>query len=250
MKLDTQEMETVSAAANVPARFDMYAGIHKALRAAMMDTLLAVGRLDTRDEAEVESVSRRVLRLAEFCTEHLTNENRFVHPAIEARASGSTVRIAHEHVEHVEAIEKLEAAVHHMREQTGQARARAALALYRQLALFVAENFIHMNVEETEHNAVLWAHYSDEELLAINGSIIEQLSPEETIVVMRWMIPAMTPEERLQVLGGMKAKAPKPAFDAVLEAVRPQLDYHAWAKLAIGLGLDPAEHGVNMLLYM
>jgi hypothetical protein len=45
MKIDTHEMRQV-AAAQAP-RMDLYAGIHKALRALMADTLLAVGRMDS-----------------------------------------------------------------------------------------------------------------------------------------------------------------------------------------------------------
>ena len=33
------------------------------------------------------------------------------------------------------------------------------------LALFIADNFQHMHVEETAHNAVLWARYTDAELM-------------------------------------------------------------------------------------
>jgi hypothetical protein len=39
-----------------------------------------------------------------------------------------------------------------------------ALRLYHHLALFVADNFQHMHIEETVHNPTLWAHYSDAEL--------------------------------------------------------------------------------------
>jgi hypothetical protein len=57
---------------------------------------------------------------------------------------------------------------------------------------------------------------------------------------MRWMVPAMTPAERLQVLQGMQAHAPAPAFAAVLDVVQPHLSSGEWAKLARGLQLAPA----------
>ncbi len=239
MKIDSCEMETLQASADSLSRVDLYVGIHKALRALMTDVLSAVGRMDTDDESEFDWVSSRVLQLAEVCASHLTHENEFVHLAMEARQPGASARIAAEHADHGDAIAALEAAVRAMRACEGEARARAGLALYRQLALFVAHNFEHMHVEETAHNAVLWAHYSDEERLALHGRILASLPPEESLFTLRWMIPAMTPAERLQVLGDMQAQAPAPAFAAALDVVQPHLDLRGWAKLSQGLGLAP-----------
>ena len=239
MKIDQQEIQSLQATPTGVARVDIYVHIHKALRALMSDTLLAVGRLDTEDEQEFEQVSHRVLQLADACESHLTHENESVHTAMDAREPGASQCIAGEHVEHVLAIEQLRLLVARMRASQGTARARAALDLYRELAVFVGHNFVHMQVEETVHNGVLWARYRDEELLALNGRIVAQLPPEEAMFWMRWMIPALSPMERLQVLGGMKAEAPAEAFAAVLDQVRPLLDLHAWAKLAGGLGVAP-----------
>src|SRR5262245_20177157 len=102
MNIDPREMRQV-AAVSAP-RVDMYAGIHKALRALMADTLLALGRMDHDDGLELAQTTQRVLELLEFCRAHLKHENDFVHAAMESRAAGSSGRIAHEHEEHVEAI--------------------------------------------------------------------------------------------------------------------------------------------------
>ena len=105
------------------------------------------------------------------------------------------------------------------------------------LAAFVAENFEHMQREETEHNAVLWAHYSDAEILEIEHRIVGSLSPQESALTMRWMLPHMTPAERAGLLGGMRAQAPAEAFDGVLSQIRPLLGGREWRKLALALGL-------------
>ena len=58
MKHDSQELTQVAAVA--APRVDMYSGIHKALRALMSDTLLAVGRMDVTDLDELAAVTQRV----------------------------------------------------------------------------------------------------------------------------------------------------------------------------------------------
>src|SRR6476646_2152072 len=100
VKHTAQESQAVAAAQATP-RFDMYAGIHKAMRALMSDTLMAVGRMDPEDPQELVAVSARVLELLEFCAAHLDHENTFVHTAMEARAPGASERIAHDHDEHL-----------------------------------------------------------------------------------------------------------------------------------------------------
>jgi len=238
MQITPKELEHV-AAAEAP-RFDIYSGIHKALRAFMADTLLAVGRMDPMDEQEVSQVEDRVLQLLGVCGGHLAHENAFVHPAIEARASGASDRIAHEHEEHTRAIAQLAELVVQVRGAAPQQRHNAALRLYRGLALFVAENFQHMQVEETAHNAVLWGRYTDAELLAIHDALVASIPPQEMMAVMRWLVPFMNPMERFHLLADMRAKAPAPAFAAVLDLARTHLTVPEWTKLAHALELQPA----------
>jgi len=145
MKLDPKELTHV-AAAEAP-RFDMYCGIHKALRALMADTLLAVGRMDVEDGLEGAQVTQRVLELLDSCGAHLNHENEFVHAAIEARAPGASEVIAHEHDEHMKQIAGLSRLVGELRAGDPVHRPRLALRLYRELSLFVAENFQHMHID-------------------------------------------------------------------------------------------------------
>lgn len=238
MNIDLKEIQELQTA-QAP-RMDMYSGIHKALRALMADTLLALGRMDVEDEPEVAQTTQRVIELGEFCASHLRHENEFVHAAIEARAPGASAAIGHDHEEHLQHIARLTKGAAALRQLSVQDRFAAAQALYRELSLFIAENFQHMHVEETAHNAVLWARYTDGELAAIHDALVASIPPEEMMFVARWMVPFMNPAERAGVLADMRGKAPAPAFEAVLATVQPHLAAREWAKLARALGLPAA----------
>lgn len=238
MKIDANELTQVAALQD-PPRVDMYAGIHKALRALMADTLLAVGRMDYDDDLDRAQVCHRVLELLDFCDSHLKHENKFVHAAIEARAVGASERIAHEHEEHQQHIAELGGRVAKLLSCAAPARAALTLDLYRQLSLFIAENFQHMHIEETAHNAVLWARYTDAELMDIHNALVASIPPEEMMYVVRWLVPFMNPAERAGMLADMQAHAPAPAFAAVLDVVRPHLTTVEWGKLSRSLGLAP-----------
>jgi hypothetical protein len=222
--------------AAVPARHDLYVTIHKALRHWMLDTLLRVGSLEVADEAEVATVLGQVEALLAQCRAHIAHENGFVHPALEAARAGTSNRIANEHDEHHEAIDALADATRGLRAAAPEGRAALALHLYRDLALFVADNFRHMHHEETVHNAILWARYSDAELEALHDRLLASLPPQEVFTVSRWMIPAMAPRERAGMLSGVRAHAPEGVFDALVAHVRPHLDATAWSRLAPAIG--------------
>ena len=214
MKINAQEIQAVSAAQS-STRVDLYVGIHKAMRAMMADALLAVGRMDPLDAVERNAVGARVLDLLDFCMSHLRHENQFVHTAIEARAPGASEAVAQDHVEHEANIARLKAVTETLRGSTDASGATsAALGLYRDLALFVAENFQHMHTEETAHNTVLWARYTDAELMGIHGALVASIPQVEMLRTMRWLVPYMNPGERTAMLAGMQAHAPAPAFAA------------------------------------
>lgn len=221
------------------ARLDLYAPIHKALRHAMSDTLVQLGCLDAADGAEAARTLDQVDALLAMCESHLQTENRFVHPLIEARAPAGSRRIAGEHDEHLEHIADLRAEAGELRRAAADERPAIALRLYRHLALFVADNFQHMHVEETAHNALLWMHYRDDELMELHDRIVASIEPAKFLQLARWMLPALNPAERTGLVGGMKAAMPTAAFDRLLGVVRPHLDGRAWSRLAPEIGVDP-----------
>jgi len=233
-----------SQAATQPAtsapRFDMYAFIHKALRSCMTDTLCRVGRVDVDDGADLDATLARLDGLLDFCAGHLRHENDFVHAAIDARLPAGSRRTADDHVEHLEAIADLRDEAQALRDAVPAARPALALRLYRHLALFVADNFQHMHIEETANNAMLWAHYDDAELMAIHGRLLASIAPQEHLTVARWMVPALSPAERAVVVGEARRNAPPQAFAATMQAVRPHLDDAAWRKLAPVAGGAPS----------
>jgi hypothetical protein len=222
---------------NNNGRFDIYTLIHKGLRSFMSDTVTAVGRIDESDPAEVAAGIAQVRRLLEICREHLFVENQFVHPAMEARRPGSSCTTSAEHVHHEESFERLEAQVRAVERSSGDKRKNALLALYRMLALFVAENFQHMNVEECENSEVLWSAYTDEELVVIHKSILAAVPPDLMRENIRWMLPNIPHTDRVHMLAGARHSMPAPAFEGVLNLVKAHVPENDWSKLKSALVL-------------
>jgi hypothetical protein len=217
-------------------RFDIYAPIHKGLRACFAHTLVSVGRLDWTDSEEIEHVAQEVQDLLTFCSKHLQKENTFVHAAMESRRPGSASAAVEEHVHHERDIAALRELALTLRLLPALRREAAARELYQRLTAFVTENLLHMAMEESEHNRVLWETHSDAEIRGIEAAIVASMPPEDAQLSLRWMLTAMSAEERAAFLGGMRQHAPAAVFEGVLGFLRPLLGERDRFKLDAALG--------------
>ncbi|HEX5356355.1 MAG TPA: hypothetical protein VFW93_09055 [Aquabacterium sp.] len=246
MSLLTQEIpvdQLVEHALDHSHRFNMYQSVHKGLRAFMADTLVRVGSTDYSDAQEREEAADQLRTLLTICGEHLKHENRFLHVAMERRAPGSTASCAQEHVEHVAHIEALCACLNQALGAQPAQLASAWQRLYQLLSLFVADNYEHMLLEEREHNAVLWRHFSDEELIEIHDALLASIPAEEMALHFRWMVPQLSHPERVAMLGGMRQGMPPEVFASQLDLARPLLNARAWHKLQAALASEVVCHG-------
>ena len=134
-------------------RIDLYAAVHKGLRACMAHVLVEAGRMDTTDAEDTTRTLESVRHLLLLCRSHLEHEDTFLHGAMEARRPGSAAETLGDHAGHKQAFVDIENAVRAVEEAEAHARPFAARRLYALLARFVADNYEHMHVEETHNNA-------------------------------------------------------------------------------------------------
>jgi hypothetical protein len=211
--------------------------IHKTLRKMMFDTVYALGCADVVDDREFHASLDQGLALCESCDHHLQKENHYVHPAMEARSPGSTRQILDEHFEHIEEIDFIRTEVARIRGAANESRATEMHRLYLHMTHFLADNLKHMRYEELEHNAVLWAKYSDAELMAIEQRIIANVAPAEMMAILKVAIPAQSHQERAGMLSGMRqSEMPRQAFEAIVQLAREGLATRDWDKLARAIG--------------
>ena len=216
-------------------RYNIYATPHKALRLGLSNALAAAGRVDPHDDAEIASLAGEVRGLLEFCRAHLKKEEQFLHPAMEAARPRSSTSTQDDHLDHIEAIARLESMTQAIAATKGAPRETAVEQFYHQLALFVADNLVHMHEEETENNAVLWAAYSDDALRGIEQRLVASIPQDVKQMVLRWFVPAMNPAERAAFFREMRAQVPAPAFAAILAGVQPVLTEAEQRKLNLAL---------------
>lgn len=225
------------------SRFNMYQSVHKGLRAFMADTLNKVGRTDYTDALERQEAASQLRSLLDICCQHLAHENQFLHTAMERRSPGSAQRCADEHVAHVAHIASLGNSLEDALRAATPDQEQAWQQLYLALSLFVGENFEHMLMEERAHNAVLWLHYSDEELIEIHDALLATIPADEMAIHFRWMLPQLSHPERVAMLSGMRMGMPAEVFASQLNLVASLLDTRSWRKLQAALQAGSTSHG-------
>lgn len=219
-------------------RYDLYKNIHKALRALMADTLVAVGKLDVRDAAQLSATVRQAEDLLALAQKHLEHEDDLLHPAILAAMPTAELVSVSDHVHHERTIRELEDILGELNGAPEASRDALCADLYAKLCTFVGDNLLHMRLEETVNNEALWAAYSDAEILALEERILAKVSRDEMQLSLRWMVPAMTPIERSEFVRRARATLPKQAFDNLLEYIRSLLECTEWQKLIVELGAN------------
>jgi hypothetical protein len=215
-------------------RINMYSGIHKALRAQMGDCLDRLARTDADDAQDLHATLALVRALLDSMQQHLEHERDHVHPAMDARRPGSAQAAEQDHGHHVAAIATLRSWC----DAVADSASPVLLGqLHLQMSVFVGENLVHMNMEETEHNAVLWECYTDEELARIHHGILASIAPGEMQATMHWMLPALNPAERAGMFEGMRATMPAEAFAGMLALTRSLIGAREMGKLEQALGM-------------
>jgi len=192
-------------------RPNLYRPIHKGLRSLLFDTTARVARTDFGDPAEADAAVGAVGLLLDLLDDHAGHEDTFVVPEVSSLAPPLAAQLESDHGR----LEGLQAELRALlpRARAGDASAlEAGELLGRGLNLLVAEHLRHMDREETQAMAVLWAHKSDAELFAIEGKIRGSIPPEKMARFARILLPALSTPERVMMLTSARAALPPPAF--------------------------------------
>lgn len=213
------------------ARHDPYRFIHKGLRAALLDTLLHLGRADPADDAELQGALQRAEELLALLLEHTRQENNVLHVAIEARRPGATRALGEEHAAMQGTLADLREDVQHLRRTPPPSRGAQLHWLYQRFGALAAEQLAHMAREEEQLNPLLWALYSDAELLDIHERLLAASDATLLRTLVGWMTAALAPRELAGLLALVQRLAPPVEARSMLGAARRRLGPDRWSRL-------------------
>lgn len=210
-------------------RVNVYGFPHKGIRFGLGQLSFKVGSLIFDDREALKVCKEIADDLSELLDLHLHAEEDFVLQPLEARVPGST---QHNHEDHLE-MEKLEHDMNDSICKLVEAPNEMHLNIaYDKINNFIKEYFRHMSEEETDLNKVLWGHFSDEEILGMQGQILAKLTPEQFFKWFKYIIPSLSQLEQSIMLGGFKENAPAEAYNGTIENLKPYLTPNQFAYIS------------------
>lgn len=213
-------------------RFNMFNQIHKALRALLYDTSLALQQTWFGDTDEAEIALEKVKMVVDIFDQHARHEDNYVLPAIQQYEPSLVDTFELEHIKDHELSERLRGllAVYNLA-QKSQVKMEAGHAIVLAFQEFMIFNLQHMAKEEAVLNRVLWRYYADEELLAINQKIIAAIPAEEMAVSNAWMMRGLSNTEISGWLKAVEKTAPEAAFNNLFSIAEKELPHTRFRKL-------------------
>lgn len=214
-------------------RDDLFTTIHKALRYGLFEITTKAGATDWRDEGEVRALGEQWLPLLALLRAHTEHEDQHILRILDPYEPETTDPAGEQH-------EDLDDLLDHVALQFEAVLAAPhldrGLALYRDLARFVAAYLPHLHEEETVIMSRIWARCSDDELAATRAAFMADIDPATTATTLRYLLPALDKVSREQLVSTLAATAPPPVVELVLSIAAGSLDAAALAGVERALG--------------
>jgi hypothetical protein len=176
-------------------RVDLFTTIHKGIRALLFDLAADAARADVSSTAAVDALADTVERVLAFLEEHAHIEDTFIIPELRALDPDLAEEIARDH-RGLDAVQtEVALAADALSLADLSQRPVAGAQLVRVINHLVAVHLLHMNREETEILATLWAGRDDATLAALRGRMAGSLPRERFVAWMAVVRPALNPTE-------------------------------------------------------
>jgi hypothetical protein len=189
------------------ARVDLFTFIHKGLRASMFATAGTVARTDFGDPEQSRVALERVHALIAMLREHGLHEDVHMLPLLSEHDRALADSLGGDHA----GIEALHQELAHLaaRAESAAPAERVSLAstLLRRLNRLIATQLAHMDREEGEATAALWAGCTDDELTAVRVRITESIPPARRREMVALILPALNAVERAAFIAALPPEA-------------------------------------------
>ena len=183
------------------SRVDLFGIIHKGIRGLLFELSREAARADLTSTQAVDGLVAHVERTLGFLDEHAHLEETHVIPVLRGLDPVLAEELAREHRGLEVAQLEVERAADALALANLSLRVEAGAQLARMINHLVAVQLIHMNREETEVNAALWAGLGDGELDAIRTRSREAIPPARHREWLELLATAVNPVEHRLVLG-------------------------------------------------
>lgn len=217
------------------ARIRSFASPHKGLRNVISKFSFRLGQIDFSDESALQRLKDLGNEMFTLLNDHVHTENEHTLRHLEERAPGSSAhdREDHDKLDHIQDELQLQ-----LQQLTGKETPEEIHEFYLKFSLFQSQYLEHTHEEELVTERLLQEHFSDDELTQHRQKIMKRLAPETLLLWLKYIIPAQRADESVGMLSGLKANAPTPFFERVMETVKGEMEQSGYLELTRRLGIS------------
>ena len=202
---------------------DLYRDIHKGIRAELFAITATAGNLDPTERDDRSALADHVFSVAGVLESHAHHEDAVIDPALEEHFPALAERARADHATLEQRFARLVELTGAFVDVDPADERRLAHLLHLELAGFTSAYLVHQDLEEREIMPVLERRLGVDAMVAMHGAIVGSIPPDELARSLAFMLPAMNVFDRVEMLGGIRAAAPAPAFDAIVGLARSVL---------------------------
>lgn len=213
-------------------RFNVFNQIHKALRALMFDTALIMQQTDFCKADEAAAILEQTDLLLDLMDSHAHFEDDHILNAAEKHAPAVIAEFEKEHVTDMELTGALRGLLAAYRSAiSAEEQIELGFHLLHALNDFIGFNLTHMHKEETLLNSILWANYTDAEIMQMEANIQQQIAPEKVFIYFKWMAKSINDAELIVWLTAVRNHAPDFVFNGLLQVCQENVAAARWANI-------------------
>jgi hemerythrin-like domain-containing protein len=220
-------------------RYNVFNQIHKALRGMLYDVANSIQRTDFTQDDAGETVNK-LEQLLHLFDEHADHEDKYLLTNIERYDEGMVDAFEQDHVIDRRLTASLLENIGAWRNTSDkEQRYKAGQTLFYAFNEFIGFNLYHMNREENELLCLLWRHYTDQEILAMQAQILASIAPETMAIEATWMMRSMNNPEITGWMGGVRATAPDHLFAMLVQLAEKELPAARYEAIMERLNMEP-----------
>ena len=209
-----------------------FATPHKGLRNVISKFAFRLGYTDFCDASALQRLKLLGEEMFTLLNDHVHTENEHTLKHLEERVPGSS---AHDLTDHEKLEEIQNALQRQLQELNGEESSAQIHSFYLDFTLFQSKYLEHTDEEERVTEVLLQRHFTDDELIQHRQAIMKKLEPEILLLWLKYVIPAQRIDESVGMLSGLKANAPQPFFNRVLETIKKEMEPERYKQLEIKL---------------
>lgn len=206
-------------------RVDLYGMVHKGLRTTLFETAERVARTDFSLPGELPPVVLALDRLFAFLEEHAEHEEAVIGPTLKRLAPTLASELANDHARLHGLQDELRSFGQRLADASDAERLALGQRIHERMCRLVAAHLLHLDQEETRVNRMLWAHLDDEALRELEAQILRSIPGPRLAEWLELILPASNATEQRNLLDGMRASVPEPAFRELTAKARDAMGH-------------------------